>query len=186
MRPVRQAALVVLDNLDDARLLGQRQLDRISEADWDWLRLVATTRLEPEAFGRLATEVIPVEVGPLSEDESLLLIREHQPVRQPGRSGGFATTPSSGAAREVAAELGGLTLVVEQVAVHLGLGHGNPLQYVEPSEYLDHLRAAGPASIDEHVLGEDAELTSCGIRMRSWPTSWRPRWRSCRPTLRWL
>jgi hypothetical protein len=158
VRMVRQAALVVLDNLDDPKILGRRQLDQISAGNWDWLRLAATTRLAPDEFAGHSAWVKPVEVCPLSDDESLMLLREHQPVRQPGGVRRFADADQEQAAREIAAELGGLTLVVEQVAVHLGLSHGYPLTFTEPSEYLRQFRAAGASSIDEHVLGDDAEL----------------------------
>ena len=88
----------------------------------------------------------------------MLLLREHQPVRQPDGVRRFSDATQEQAGREIVAELGGLTLVVEQVAVHLGLGHGYPLQHTQPSDYLAQLRESGALAIDDHVRGDDAEF----------------------------
>ena len=156
----RQAALLVLDNLDDPGLLGAGQRDQINAADWGWLRIVATSRKGPEEFGGPGRGIKAVEVGPLSEGESLELLREHQPVRGPGGTRSFSDARQEAAAREIVRILGGLTLVVEQVAVHLGVGRGFPLNYVEPTEYLAQLRTSGVLAIDEHVIDEQAEFDS--------------------------
>ncbi|MGL5095440.1 MAG: hypothetical protein ACRDD1_07625, partial [Planctomycetia bacterium] len=157
------AALVLLDNVSDPQLLSAEQLKKLPHRDASWLRLLATMRLDPSqlAAGRGVLTTVPLDG--LNEDEALELLRDHQPPRDPaGRIveppekgvPGFANPAEEAAAREIARELGGFTLAVEQAAVHLGLNAAE----LPPSVYLKQLRTAGLASVNE--LSKDADVAA--------------------------
>jgi len=132
------AALLLLDNVSDPELLSPPQLATLPRADW--LRIVATTRLGRDQLRGSPKSLAFVEVESLAEDDALALVREHQPDQQ------FVSPAEEAAAREIVRELGGFTLAVEQVAIHLGL-HPE----IVPSALLEGLRRKGLPSAD--VLG---------------------------------
>ena len=146
------AALLILDNVSEPALLSQAELAKLPRAEF--LRIVATTRLGSAQLASPASSLAFVEVGSLQEEDALALIREHQPPRDSaGREPAFASPAEETAARAIVRELGGLTLAVEQVAVHLGL-HPE----IAPSAYLAGLRRRGLASTDRHAPEAGASM----------------------------
>ncbi len=139
------AALLLLDNVSEAELLSPAQLATLPGGmGADWLRIVATTRLDlREQKDRLA--ILPVDA--LDEETALSLIRDHQQPREAQRQivadfnlghPQFASAVEEAAAREIVRALGGFTLAVEQVALYLGL-HPE----VTPSSFLKTLQDRG-------------------------------------------
>ena len=127
--PDREAAvLILLDNVSEPELLSLPQLATLpSGPGGGWLRVVATTRL---GIAPVRGQLSLLAVDALDEETALELIREHQPPRDasgrivPDQSQGapaFASAGDEAAAREIARDLGGFTLAVEQVGVFLGL-----------------------------------------------------------------
>jgi tetratricopeptide (TPR) repeat protein len=136
------AALVLLDNVSAAELFSAPELSKLPEVDW--LRLVATTRLDPKLLDPLGKKVGPIEVDSLDPDNALRLIVDHLP------DGHFATPQDEADARQLVKELDGFTLAVEQVAVFLGLSAQTSAP-ISPGQYLARLRADGLASTDALV-----------------------------------
>jgi tetratricopeptide (TPR) repeat protein len=141
------AALIILDNVSEAELLSVAQLATLPHPA-NWLRLVATTRLGPERLAKSSKQLATVAVDSLDEEDALTLIRDHQPDQR------FPNATEESAAREIVREMGGFTLAVEQVAVHLGLNAVDEL----PSAFLTRLRQAGLPSVDE--LPADADVAA--------------------------
>ena len=127
------ACLILLDNVSEHTLLSPAQLATLPGGmSAGWLRIVATTRLDLTVQkDRLAL----LAVDALDADSSLLLIRDHQPERDGVPQ--FTSPAEEDAARHIIRALGGFTLAIEQVALHLGLHH------VQPSTYLSLLTASG-------------------------------------------
>jgi tetratricopeptide (TPR) repeat protein len=106
------AALLILDNVTEPVLLSPGQLGAIPQVDW--LRLLATTRLDPVRLQGSSDRYLSlVAIDSLPEDDALGLLSAHQP-------GGFIESQKEEtAARELVRSLGGFTLAVEQVATYL-------------------------------------------------------------------
>ena len=143
----RGAALIILDNVSEPELLSAAQLAALPHPA-NWLRLAATTRLGPERLAMSGKQLATVAVDSLNEDDALILIRDHQPDQS------FPSAAEETAAREIARELGGFTLAIEQAAVHLGLNAEHEL----PSAFLKRLRAEGLPSVDD--LPKDADVAA--------------------------
>ena len=133
------AALLILDNVSEAALLSGAQLATLPRADW--LRIIATTRLDAAGLDPSGKSLAHIAVDSLAEEDALALLRDHQLEQQ------FASAAEEAAAREIVRELGGFTLAVEQVAVHLGL-HPE----LAPAAFLAGLRAKGLPRVD--LLGQ--------------------------------
>jgi tetratricopeptide (TPR) repeat protein len=104
--------LIVLDNVDQLKLLEPAQLQKLPAAGW--LHVIATTRLgEHDLFGRHSNRAF-VAVDQIPEDDAIALIEGYQP------SGRFTSSVEREAAREIVSLVGGLTLAVEMAAVFLG------------------------------------------------------------------
>lgn len=140
-------ALIILDNVSQHELLAADQLAQLPHPA-NWLRIVATTRLDPSGFARSHQQVVTVAVDALDEDDSLQLIRDHQ------LGGSFATPDEESAGREIVRELGGFTLAVEQVAIHLSLY----ADVESPNTYLLRLKQQGLSSVDE--LAKDSSVAT--------------------------
>ncbi|HEY3368612.1 MAG TPA: hypothetical protein VGK74_26440 [Symbiobacteriaceae bacterium] len=138
------SVLVVLDNVSEAVLLAEPQLAPLPHEDW--LRIIVTTRLGRED---LPKSLVFIPVDDLAEEDAVKLITDHQPDgRWPA-----ATAPADEAATlEIAKELGGFTLAIEQVALYLG-HHA-----IRPAAYLVRLRKEGLPSAD--ALGTDQGVTA--------------------------
>lgn len=157
--------LILLDNVSDAALLSPDQLAQLPGGlGGDWLRLLATTRLALEDR-KQQLAVVPLDA--LDEDSALSLMRDHQPPRNAQgqvvadleqSSPGFASAAEEQAARDIVRLLGGFTLAVEQVAVHLGL-HPD----VSPSAFLALLQRRGLTMAD----ALPAQVANVAERMRA-------------------
>ena len=136
--------LLILDNVDDPRLLSATQVGKLPARDG--VRVVATTRLGDDQLAqRGGLAFVPVDA--LEPGDALELIRWHQPPRdREGRYPDFVSRGEEDAARKIVELLGGFTLAVEQVAVYLGV---NP--DVAPSRYLSWLRSQGLGLTDQRV-----------------------------------
>ncbi|NCD18398.1 MAG: TIR domain-containing protein [Actinobacteria bacterium] len=150
-------ALLILDNVDKAALLSKRQLAELPAGDA--VRVLVTTRLGPNQL-RNRTTMTFVPIDSLAPDDALELIRSHQPPRDPeGGRPDFTSPAEEAAARMIVKLLGGFTVAVEQVAVHLGL---NP--DVSPSRYLAQLQREGLAVPDPNsATGVREEMHHDGL-----------------------
>ena len=158
------AALLILDNVTEDALLSATQLATVPRADW--LRIIATTRLDSARLDPAGKSLAHIAVDSLAEEDALALVCDHQAPRDalgrlvravPGADlkdfePRFASAAEAAAAREIVRELGGFTLAVEQVAVHLGL-HPE----FGPSAFLAGLRAQGLPSVDALGRREDVQ-----------------------------
>jgi tetratricopeptide (TPR) repeat protein len=115
--PPSAHALLILDNIDDPALLQPPQTDLLSGRRW--LHVIATTRLAPEQFGLDEERHCHLAVDELPEEDALRLIESCQPQQR------FASEEERAAAIEIVRMLGGFTLAVEVVAVHLKERHGS-------------------------------------------------------------
>jgi tetratricopeptide (TPR) repeat protein len=104
-------ALLILDNIDDARLLHPPHTDLLSGRTW--LHVLATTRLGPQQLSPDEVRHRLLAVDELPADDALRLIESYQP------QGRFASDDERTAARGILTLLQGFTLAVEVVAVHL-------------------------------------------------------------------
>ncbi len=109
--PPQPRALLILDNIDDARLLHPPHTDLLSGRSW--LHVLATTRLGPEQLSPDDARHRLLPVDELPADDALRLIASYQPHER------FASDDELAAAREIVTLLQGFTLAVEVVAVHL-------------------------------------------------------------------
>lgn len=107
------ACLLVLDNVDDPALLAPTQVDRLPKKPW--LHLLVTSRLGKDALYAGEADRAFVAIDELPDTDAVLLIEGHQPAQQ------FASAAERRAARTIVRRLGGFALVVEAVAVFLGL-----------------------------------------------------------------
>ncbi|MDT5397196.1 MAG: hypothetical protein QOK33_427, partial [Mycobacterium sp.] len=138
------SCLLLLDNVSEPTLLAESQLAVLP--DQSWFHLVVTTRLGLDDVGAAGTRasVAMIEVGRLEDDDALVLIRDHQPARDPARlHPDFSSEAEEDAARQVVDLLDGYALAIEQAAVYLG----TPGK--EPTQLLDVLRENGTALLDE-------------------------------------
>jgi len=104
--------LLLLDNVDQPKLLEPAQTQRLPSVDW--LHVVATLRLgEGDLFGRHQDRAF-VSVDEMPEDDALALIESFQP------GGKFSEDAERVAAVEIVRVLGRFTLAVEAAAVYLG------------------------------------------------------------------
>ena len=144
---VKGRVLIVLDNVDQDKLLEPAQVQQLPQADW--LHLIATTRLgEHNLFSKQKDRAF-VAVDELPEQDALALIERYQP------NGKFPDHAERGAAEEIVRLLGGFTLAVETAAVFLG-------QFAEDvscAAFRDRLQREGLVGL-ETAAGETSE----GIR----------------------
>ena len=138
--PPQPRTLLILDNIDDARLLQPPHTDLLSGCSW--LHVLATTRLGPEQLSPDDTRHRLLPVDELPEDDALRLIASYQP------QGRFASDDERAAAREIVTLLQGFTLAVEVVAVHLAERGGR----LTCAALRDRLKAEGLTGL-ENVAG---------------------------------
>ena len=136
--------LLILDNVDQPKLLEPAQTQRLPAADW--LHVLATTRLgENEMFGRHQDRAF-LPVDELPEEDALTLIESYQP------GGRFASDAEWHAAREIVRLLGCFTLAVEAAAVYLGQFAGD----VTCAAFLARLKGEGLEGLDA-AAGQSSE-----------------------------
>jgi hypothetical protein len=109
---VKGRVLIVLDNVDQAKLLEPAQIQQLPQADW--LHLIATTRLGEHNLFSTQKDRAFVAVDELPEQDALALIERYRP------KGKFPDYAERGAAEKIVRLLGGFTLAVETAAVFLG------------------------------------------------------------------
>ena len=73
------AVILILDNVSDASLLSPTQIAALPRADW--LRLIATTRLEAGRLDPSHKNLASIAVDSLAEDDALAVVRDHQAPR---------------------------------------------------------------------------------------------------------
>ena len=144
--PPQPRALLILDNVDDARLLHPPHTDLLSGRTW--LHVLATTRLGPKELSPDDVRHRLLAVDELPADDALRLIESYQP------QGRFASDDERAAAREIVTLLQGFTLAVEVVAVHLAERGGQ----LTCAALRDRLEAEGLTGL-ENIAG----LTTRGI-----------------------
>jgi tetratricopeptide (TPR) repeat protein len=135
--PPSPRALIILDNVESADLLQPPQSDLFTGKAW--LHVLATTRLSPDELGHDPERQTLVAVDELPEEDALRLIESYQ------HQGRFPNTAEQAAAREIVKLLGGFTLAVEVVAVHLGEKMGR----ITCTAFLERLRKEGLEGLEE-------------------------------------
>ena len=144
------AVLVILDNVDDPALLSQRELVQLPELNQarDRIRFLATSRLGRDALTAPGLRI--VELGRLSADESMALMRSHRRLASGGAD--FPDAGYAAAVEELVRLLDGYTLAVEQVAVYLALN-----DEVSPQALVRTFRSQGLTASDT-LLTDDARV----------------------------
>jgi tetratricopeptide (TPR) repeat protein len=128
-------ALLVLDNVDQPKLLEPAQVRRLARTEW--LHIIATTRLdEHELFGR---HLAFLTLNELREEEAIALIERYQPGET------FLDDATREAAQDTVRLLGGFTLAVERAAVFLGQFARDP----NCATFRDQLRGEGLTEFEE-------------------------------------
>ena len=131
--------LLLLDNVDQPRLLEPSQTQRLPAADW--LHVIATTRLgSADLFGRQKDRTF-LPIDELPESDALALIERHQP------GGMFRDASERAASTEIAQLLGRFTLAVETAAVFLG----RYADEVSCAAFRDRLEAEGLTGLEGAV-----------------------------------
>jgi tetratricopeptide (TPR) repeat protein len=145
--PPQPKALLLLDNVDHPELLQPPQSDLLTGRQW--LHVLATTRSGAEEFGNDPECLTVLSIDELPEDDALRLIESYQP------GGCFPTPQERDAALEIVKLLGGFTLAVEVVGVHLGERAGR----VTCAAFLERMKKEGLGKFDDIIRG-----TKGGIR----------------------
>jgi tetratricopeptide (TPR) repeat protein len=138
--PPQPKALLLLDNVDNPELLQPPQSDLLTGRQW--LHILATTRSGTEEFGNDPECLTVLSIDELPEDDALRLIESYQPY------GRFPSSQERQAALELVKLLGGFTLAVEVVAVHLGERAGR----VTCAAFLQRMKKEGLAGLDSAAL----------------------------------
>jgi tetratricopeptide (TPR) repeat protein len=129
--------LLLLDDVDQAKLLEPDQMRRLPRAEW--LRIIVTTKLDDyELFGKEKDRTFAT-LGELSEEEALALVERYQP------GGRFPDHAARAVALDIVQSLGGFTLALERAAVFIG-------QSVSSSNcisFRDRLRSERLTSLEE-------------------------------------
>lgn len=142
---VPRGALIILDNVDHSDLLSTEEMAGL--AAHPNIQIIATTRLDPAAFGAAAITSIPVDDLPF--EDALTLLRSSRP---------FSDEYEANAARRIVDLLGGFTLGIELVGAFLA-----DRKEVTYGAYLARLEAEGLAGAD--ALAADAK-TAVRVRHR--------------------
>jgi hypothetical protein len=145
----RGRVLLVLDNVDQPKLLEPAQVQRLPQGDW--LDLIATTRLgEQDLFGKQKDRAF-VAVDELLEEDGIALIERYQP------EGKFPDGAARHATRDIVRLLGRFTLAVETAAVFLG----QLAEEVSCVGFRDRLKTEGLSGL-EKAGGETSESVRHG------------------------
>jgi tetratricopeptide (TPR) repeat protein len=135
--PPEPKALLLLDNVDAPALLQPPQSDLLTGRQW--LHVLATTRSGAQDFGNDPDRLTVLSVDELPDDDALRLIESYQP------GGRFPTPQERDAALGLVRLLGGFTLAVEVVAVHLGERAGR----VTCAAFLERMKKEGLGKFDD-------------------------------------
>ena len=132
--------LLLLDNVDKARLLEPVQAKRLPAADW--LHVLVTTQLgETDLYGAHKDRAF-LPVDELPESDALELIESYQ------LEGRFGSDVEREAALEIVRLLGAFTLAVEAAAVYLRQFAGD----VSCAGFLERLKKEGLWGVDTAAL----------------------------------
>jgi tetratricopeptide (TPR) repeat protein len=135
--PPQPKALLLLDNVDHPALLQPPQSDLLTGRHW--LHVVASTRSGAEDFGNDPERLTVLSIDELPDGDALRLIESYQP------GGRFPTPQERDAALELVRLLGGFTLAIEVVAVHLGERDGR----VTCAAFLERMKKEGVGKFDD-------------------------------------
>jgi Tfp pilus assembly protein PilF len=135
--PPEPKTLLLLDNVDAPALLQPPQSALLSGRQW--LHVLATTRSGAQDFGNDPERLTVLSVDELPDEDALRLIESYQP------GGRFPTPQERDAALGLVKLLGGFTLAVEVVAVHLGERAGR----VSCAAFLERMKKEGLGKFDD-------------------------------------
>jgi tetratricopeptide (TPR) repeat protein len=135
--PPEPKTLLLLDNVDAPALLQPPQSALLSGRQW--LHVLATTRSGAQDFGNDPERLTVLSVDELPDEDALRLIESYQP------GGRFPTPQERDAALGLVRLLGGFTLAVEVVAVHLGERAGR----VTCAAFLERMKKEGLGKFDD-------------------------------------
>jgi tetratricopeptide (TPR) repeat protein len=130
-------ALLLLDNVDAPALLQPPQSALLTGRKW--LHVLATTRSGAQDFGNDPDRLTVLSIDELPDDDALRLIESYQP------GGRFPTPQERDAALGLVKLLGGFTLAVEVVAVHLGERAGR----ITCAAFLERMKKEGLGKFDD-------------------------------------
>jgi tetratricopeptide (TPR) repeat protein len=156
------AVLLVIDNVDQPRILAQGQRDALRQAmgragitgDPGWLHLLATTRLEASELTFLPREkIIPVDALPLAE--ALRLWTDL--LAEPGRDLGLGELE---AATSIITLLERHTLAVEVAARHIRRTQGQGETSASYLKRLEMAIARGAGEVARHLANQQQPLQS--------------------------
>jgi hypothetical protein len=139
--PPQPKALLLLDNVDASALLQPPQSALLTGRQW--LHVLATTRSGVEDFGNDPERLTVFSIDELPDKDALRLIESYQP------GGRFQTQPERDAALGLVRLLGGFTLAVEVVAVHLGERAGR----VTCAAFFERMKKEGLGKFDDVMRG---------------------------------
>ena len=145
--PPQPKALLLLDNVDHSELLQSPQSDLLTGRQW--LHVLVTTRSTVDDFGNDPEHLSVLSIDELPDEDALRLIESYQP------DGRFPTEQERAVALALVELLGGFTLAVEVVAVHLGERAGR----VTCAGFLERMKKEGFAGLEGA-----AKTTKGGIR----------------------
>jgi tetratricopeptide (TPR) repeat protein len=103
--------LLILDNVEDPRLLSPDQTDCLTTRDW--LHIIVTSQIDPFALGYNPLLHSLINIDELSHESCLALLEQSQ------QNGVFASVDERIAAEDLVVILGHFTLAVEIVAAYL-------------------------------------------------------------------
>ncbi len=133
-------SLLILDNVDAPALLQPPEFDLLTGRQW--LHVLATTRRGPEEFGNDSEQLTLLSIDELPEDDAVRLIESYQP------GGSFPSQQERDSAHELVKLVGGFTLAVEVVAVHLGERAGR----VTCAAFLERIKKEGFKGLEGAAL----------------------------------
>ncbi len=112
------AALLILDNVDQAELIEPPETDLISGKEW--LKVLVTTIMGPKELHTDGTSMSLLPIDELSYDDAVSLIESYQPG---GKFCGIYDEEKE-MAKEIVEMLGGFTLAIEVAALYLNQMEG--------------------------------------------------------------
>jgi tetratricopeptide (TPR) repeat protein len=138
------AVLLILDNVDRAELLSQRQLSLLPKLDEarDRIRILATSRKGKDELP--AQDVCVLELGRLTPDEAKALMAKMR------RGCAYPDAAYEAGINDLVGLLDGYTLAVEQVAAYLALNDD-----VNPGALAQHFRKEGLAETDALLIHDE-------------------------------
>jgi tetratricopeptide (TPR) repeat protein len=160
--------LLILDNVDQPKLLGESKTQYLPAADW--IHVIATTRLGEGELGK-GRDRAYVTIQELPEDEAMDLLEKWMPDEK------FSSPDEREAARDIVRLLGGFTLAVEAAGVHLAQQQGR----VSCAAFRKQLEDQGLAGLETKAGDAASRIQHDEIRLS---VTLRPTLESLRPAER--